>query len=218
MGMNITKKVKMETLCSKFYAVFSGTSGDIDMGSSGECLESKNWQSIFCTYWPFSWLSPLTLKKGTNYLIFWVLLNRYGPRIFQKNYNETNSVVISLSIKNNVWYSGRWPSGCQISKAFYCYLNYIILLWRGMPIRWAQSFHFDCKATNGGWQWYSDNMMQTLIYRGTSWYFNTKSIYYDSTQSLQEEITTIALLYWFLSLSGVAFLKRTDWERQTFFL
>ena len=34
--------VKMETLCSKFYAVISGTSGDIDVGSSGECLESKN--------------------------------------------------------------------------------------------------------------------------------------------------------------------------------
>ena len=30
------------------------------------------------------------------------------------------------------------------------------------------------KATNGGPQWYSDNMMQTLIYLGTSWYFNTK--------------------------------------------
>ncbi len=30
------------------------------------------------------------------------------------------------------------------------------------------------KATNGGPQWYSDNnMMQTFIYLGTSWYFNT---------------------------------------------
>ena len=34
--------VKMETLCSRFYAVISGTSGDIDMGSSRECLKSKN--------------------------------------------------------------------------------------------------------------------------------------------------------------------------------
>ena len=34
--------VKVETLCSRFFAVISGTSGDIDMGSSGECLESKN--------------------------------------------------------------------------------------------------------------------------------------------------------------------------------
>ena len=33
------------------------------------------------------------------------------------------------------------------------------------------------KATNGGPQCYSDNLMQTLIYLGTSWYFNTKSIY-----------------------------------------
>ena len=32
----------METLCSRFYAVISGTSGDINMGSSGECLESKD--------------------------------------------------------------------------------------------------------------------------------------------------------------------------------
>ncbi len=37
----------METLCSRFYAVISGMSGDIDMGSSGECLESKNCQFIF---------------------------------------------------------------------------------------------------------------------------------------------------------------------------
>ncbi len=34
--------VKMETLCSRFYAVISGTSGDINMGSSEECLELKN--------------------------------------------------------------------------------------------------------------------------------------------------------------------------------
>ena len=34
--------VKMQTLCSRFHAVISGTSGDISMGSSGECLESKN--------------------------------------------------------------------------------------------------------------------------------------------------------------------------------
>ena len=34
--------VKMETLCSRFYALISGTRGDIDMGSSGECLELKN--------------------------------------------------------------------------------------------------------------------------------------------------------------------------------
>ncbi len=33
--------VKMETLCSRFYADISGTSGDIDMGSSGECRISK---------------------------------------------------------------------------------------------------------------------------------------------------------------------------------
>ncbi len=33
------------------------------------------------------------------------------------------------------------------------------------------------KATNGDTQWCSDNKMQTLIYLGTSWYFNTKSIY-----------------------------------------
>ncbi len=39
--------VKMEILCSRFYAVISGTSADIDVGSSGECLESKNWQFIF---------------------------------------------------------------------------------------------------------------------------------------------------------------------------
>ena len=37
----------METLCSQFYAVISGTSGDMDMGSSGECLESKIGQFIF---------------------------------------------------------------------------------------------------------------------------------------------------------------------------
>ena len=34
--------VKMETLCSRFYAVIAGTSGDINVTSSGECLESKN--------------------------------------------------------------------------------------------------------------------------------------------------------------------------------
>ncbi len=34
--------VKMETLCSRFYADISGTSGDIIKGSSAECLESKN--------------------------------------------------------------------------------------------------------------------------------------------------------------------------------
>ena len=34
--------VKMETLRSRFYAVISGTSGDIDMASSGECLELNN--------------------------------------------------------------------------------------------------------------------------------------------------------------------------------
>ncbi len=33
------------------------------------------------------------------------------------------------------------------------------------------------KATTGGPQWYSYNMMQTLIYLGTSWYFNTKSVW-----------------------------------------
>ncbi len=31
--------VKMERLCSRSYAVMSGTSGDINMGSSGDCLE-----------------------------------------------------------------------------------------------------------------------------------------------------------------------------------
>ncbi len=38
-----TVTVKMETLCGRFYAVISGTSGDINMGSSGECLESVEW-------------------------------------------------------------------------------------------------------------------------------------------------------------------------------
>ncbi len=33
--------VNMETLCSRFYAVISGTSVDINMGFSGECLESN---------------------------------------------------------------------------------------------------------------------------------------------------------------------------------
>ncbi len=32
------------------------------------------------------------------------------------------------------------------------------------------------KATNGGTQWYSDTMTQTLIYLGTTSYFNIKSI------------------------------------------
>ena len=35
---DLSPTVKMETLCSRFYAVISGTSGDIDMGSPGECL------------------------------------------------------------------------------------------------------------------------------------------------------------------------------------
>ena len=33
----------------------------------------------------------------------------------------------------------------------------------------------DFKATNGGTHWYSDNMMQTIIYLGTNWYFNAES-------------------------------------------
>ncbi len=61
--------VKMETLCSRFYAVISGTSGDIDMGSSGECLECNKTSDIlhfdlrpilglypldyYCTEFPF---------------------------------------------------------------------------------------------------------------------------------------------------------------------
>ncbi len=39
-----------------------------------------------------------------------------------------------------------------------------------------RTFARHIKATNGGTQWYSDNMMQTLIYLGTSWYFNTRAI------------------------------------------
>ena len=36
---SITITVKIETLCSRFYAVISGTSGAIDRGSSRECLK-----------------------------------------------------------------------------------------------------------------------------------------------------------------------------------
>ncbi len=56
------------------------------------------------------------------------------------------------------------------------------------PWVFSKSFFFDCKkgpgsmhmsvkATNEGTQWCSDIMMQTLIYLGTSCYFNTKSTY-----------------------------------------
>ncbi len=65
--------VKMETLRSRFYAVISGTSGDIDMASSGECLELNNWQFIFLHLMTFSWPSPLTLKKESHYLIIRML-------------------------------------------------------------------------------------------------------------------------------------------------
>ncbi len=41
----------METLCSRFYAIISGMNGDIDMGSSGECVElryrNKTWSTEF---------------------------------------------------------------------------------------------------------------------------------------------------------------------------
>ncbi len=146
----------METQCSRFYAVISGTSSDINMGSSRVCLELKNWQFIFLHLMTF--FVTLTLKKGINYLIFWVLLNRYGPGIFPKSYKVTNSMVICLPIEYNGGYSGRWPSGCGISKTFYCYLNCILL---SLSVKWyadmtssswniitkptAQSFHFDCR-------------------------------------------------------------------------
>ncbi len=58
-------------------------------------------------------------------------------------------------------YSGRWPSGCQISKVFYCHLNFVLL---SLSVKWygdirsshcnistkptAQSFHFDSNILN----------------------------------------------------------------------
>ena len=124
-----------------------------------ESIWNQKIDNLFvCTQWPFSWPSHLTLKKGIDYLIFWVLQNRYGPRIFQKVTKEINSVVICLSIEYNGGYSSRWPSGCRISKAFYCFLNFILL---SLSVKWyvdmissywnintkppAQSFHFDCR-------------------------------------------------------------------------
>ena len=43
----------------------------------------------------------MTFTFDINYLIFWVLLKRYGPRILQKSYKVTNSMVIGrLSIQS----------------------------------------------------------------------------------------------------------------------
>ncbi len=69
-------------------------------------------------------------------------------------------MVTCLSIEYSGRYSGRRPSGCRISKAFYCYLNYILL---SLSVKWyadmissywnistkptTQSFHFDCRCT-----------------------------------------------------------------------
>ncbi len=148
----------METLCSRFYAVISGTRSDINMGSSRECLELKNWQFFFVLNDLFSDLYLWPWRKASTIWFFWVLLNRYGPGIFQKSYKVTNSMVICLPIEYNGWYSGRRPSGCRISKVFYCYLNSMLL---SLSVKWyadmmssswntiikptAQSFHFDCK-------------------------------------------------------------------------
>ena len=79
-----------------------------------------------------------------------------------KSHKETDSKVICLPIEYSGWYSGRWPSGCQISKAFYYYLNFILLTlsvtcyadmrsiyWNIITKSTAQSFHFDCKSLVG---------------------------------------------------------------------
>ncbi len=42
-------------------------------------------------------------------------------------------MVICLSIEYSGGYSARWPSECRISKAFYCYLNFILL---SLPVKW----------------------------------------------------------------------------------
>ena len=77
-------------------------------------------------------------------------------------------MVTCLFIEYNREYSDRWPSGCHISKSFYCYLNYISL---SLSVKWyadmmssywnmgtkptAQSFHFDCNYSqwNRNWNW-----------------------------------------------------------------
>ena len=59
----------METLCSRFYAVISGTSDDIDMGSLGECLGSKNWQFIFALNDLFRDLHLWPWRKASIFLV-----------------------------------------------------------------------------------------------------------------------------------------------------
>ncbi len=148
----------METLCSRFYAVISGTSGGIGMGSSGEGLEWKNWQFIFFALsdlfldlhlWP--WMNASTIWFFGCY---WIGMDKeYSKKLQGDRFHG------HLPFHWVQWgYSARWPSECRISKAFYCYLNFILL---SLPVKWhadmmssywnistkptAQSFHFDCR-------------------------------------------------------------------------
>ncbi len=57
--------VKIKNLCSRFYAIMCKTSGDIDMWSSGECLETKNWH-ILSVKWYADLMSSYRIKSRST--------------------------------------------------------------------------------------------------------------------------------------------------------
>ncbi len=128
-------------------------------GLQQRCLESKNWQFIFLHLMTFFVTFTFDLEKRQQLSDFLGVAEYVWTKNIPKSYKRTSSMVICLSIEYNGWCSGRSPSGCRISKAFYCYFNFILLSlslkWYAdmMSIDWnisrkptEQSIHFDCSC------------------------------------------------------------------------
>ena len=87
----------------------------------------------------FSWPSPLTLKKGMNYLILWVLLNRYGQRIFQKVARRPIqwSFAFPLSTMLSTRVDDLLDAVSQKRFTAISSVSYLPSLWSSMPIWWV---------------------------------------------------------------------------------
>ena len=129
----------METLCSRFYAFICRTTCDIDMGFSGECLDSKIWQFIFLDSMTFFVTFTFDLEETHNYLIFLVLLNRNGPAIFQKTTRRPIlwSFAFPLSTMGGTQVDDLLDVESQKHFTAISILSYLVSLCSGMPIWWV---------------------------------------------------------------------------------
>ncbi len=81
----------------------------------------------------------MTLKKGINYLILWVLLNRYGPRILKKVTRRPIlwSFAFPLSKMGGTQEDDLLDVESKKRFTAISILSYLASLWGVMPIWWV---------------------------------------------------------------------------------